>query len=143
MKSISAKFKDVSIKKLSIVFAILLIASAGLTLSVFFMTRYSVVYLQTGDIYFGKFRLLPFPAMTDAWVLQRGTGGDVTLNPLSATIWKPAEEVHINPRQIVFWATLDPQSAVMRAIKSGGNAVAIPTLTPQPQTGFPTATSTK
>ena len=143
MKFFSMKFKNVPMKKLAMILVGLLIVSAALFASVFFMPRYSVVYLQTGDIYFGKFRLLPFPAMTDAWVLQRGTGGDVTLNPLSATIWKPAEEVHINPRQIVFWATLDPQSAVMRAIKSGGNAVAIPTLTPQPQTGFPTATSTK
>ena len=126
------KLKSMPIAKLVVLAFILLIMGGGLFVVALAMPRYSVVYLQTGDIYFGKFRLFPFPAMSDAWVLQRGTNGDVSLNPLSATIWKPSEEVHINPKQIVFWATLSPDSAVMRAMKAGGNAVAIPTLTPQP-----------
>ncbi len=137
------KLKNVPVKKLIVIFAVLLAASAALFVLALWMPRYSVVYLQTGDIYFGKFGLLPFPAISDAWVLQRGTGGDVTLNPLSATIWKPAGEVYLNPKQIVFWATLDPSSAVMRAIKSGGSAVSIPTLTPMPQIPSPAASPAK
>lgn len=137
------KLKNVSVKYLIIVAATLLVASGALVVMALSMPRYSVVYLQTGDIYFGKFNLLPFPSISDAWVLQRGSAGDVTLNPLSATIWKPMGEVHLNSRQIVFWATLDPSSAVMRAIKSGGEAVAIPTLTPQPALPSPVMTPAK
>lgn len=126
------KLKSVSTKKLIVVFTVLLAVSVGLFALVLALPRSSVVYLVTGDIYFGSFRLLPFPSLENAWVLQRSSTGDVTLNPVNATIWKPSGAMRINPKQIVFWATLSPESAVMRAIKSGGNAVAIPTLTPQP-----------
>ncbi len=79
---------------------------------------YSAVYLETGEIYFGKFQLFPYPSLTDAWILQGDSENRLALNPLSASVWNP-KSLRLNPLKIVFWARVPEDSSVVRTIRQG------------------------
>ena len=44
------------------------------------LSPYSMVYLSTGDVYFGKLDMFPWPTITDVWMLQKKT---LTASPAS------------------------------------------------------------
>jgi len=77
---------------------------------------YSVIYLQTGDIYFGELSQFPYPVLKNGYILQRGQDGGVSLLSISSTIWEPAGYVRLNRDMIVFTAPLAKTSAVYRMI---------------------------
>lgn len=78
---------------------------------------YSVVYLETGEIYFGELLRLPFVVwLKNAYVLQRGQNGELSVLPLSATIWQPQGVLRLNPSKIVFTASISKQSLVYQTI---------------------------
>ena len=102
--------------------------------TVFSAFSYSVVYLQTGDIYFGRFLPFPFHCIFDAWVMQRDQIGQPYLSKVESMIWQPVfGAIHINPRQVIFRGWLAKNSVVLRAIKtSQPGSFAIPLFTPLP-----------
>lgn len=83
---------------------------------------YSAVYLSTGDIYFGKFSRFPFPHMTSAWYLQRGTDAQnqpqLGVAPLSTVFWGPVDNIRFNPDDIVFSVRLRNDSEVAKVIQN-------------------------
>lgn len=85
--------------------------------------KLSVVYLDTGDIYFGKLAFLPLPYLKDAWALQRDQTAGIALIPVSDTFWKPKKLMFLSFRHIVFWSEISPDSAANQAIKSGGQNI--------------------
>ncbi|MEW5805308.1 MAG: hypothetical protein AB1721_01065 [Patescibacteria group bacterium] len=83
---------------------------------------YSIVYLRTGDIYVGQFKLFPFPRLSDdSWILQQDSQGRIVFNPISAAVWQPKGSVRINPFQIVFWAKISSESQLVKLIKNQPN----------------------
>jgi hypothetical protein len=79
-------------------------------------SHYIAVYLQTGDIYFGKQVGLWGFTLENVWFFERRQDGSLALIPLSGAAWHPSEPIHINRDQVVFWTYLDPEGQVAQAI---------------------------
>ncbi len=92
--------------------ALALVWQAGLVTR----NHYLAVYLQTGDIYFGKQVGFWGFELDNVWSFQRGQDGSLALVPLSSAAWHPSEPIHINRDEVVFWTSLDPGGQVGQAI---------------------------
>jgi len=80
---------------------------------------YSVVYLQNGDIYYGKLHWWPRPHIEDPWYLVRNLqNGETSIVPFRSTFSGPASNLYMNPAQIVWWAALREDSQVTQGLKS-------------------------
>lgn len=102
---------------------VLLLIAARLVFCAF---NFSVVYLQTGDIYFGRFLPFPFYVVFDAWVMQRDQLGQPFLSKVESMIWQPKNGMmKLNPRLIVFHTLLSSESVVMKAINSQTTDVSV------------------
>jgi len=78
--------------------------------------RYLAVYLQTGDIYFGRQIGSYGLTLQEVWLFEHGQDGSTSLVPLSSAPWHPSQPIHINDKQVVFWTYLDPKSQVAQVI---------------------------
>lgn len=85
---------------------------------------YTAVYLQTGDIYFGKMSWFPWPRLKEVWFLQRTVGAEnqpqLGVAPFKTVFWGPTDEVRLNPKQIIWWTTLREDSELLKGIRSVG-----------------------
>ena len=88
-------------------------------------SRYSAVYLTSGDIYFGKLNWFPSPHMTDVWFVERnqGQGGQAQLGlaPMKSVFWGPVDEINFNAQDILFWTRLANNSQVVQSIEAQAN----------------------
>lgn len=79
---------------------------------------YSAVYLSSGDIYFGRLSMFPTPRLTNVWYLQRGVDEKnqprMSVVPLRSAVWSPVDEITLNSRQIIFWASIESNSDMAR-----------------------------
>jgi hypothetical protein len=112
---------------LVLVLVVVAIIVAGLWLGLKFLgpkdpagpSEYSAVYLTTGDIYFGKLDMFPWPRMKNVWYLQRGVNQQnqqqLGLAQLKSAFWGPVDEIYLNPKEIVFWTSLRNDSQVAQA----------------------------
>lgn len=67
---------------------------------------YWAVYLDTGDIYFGKLSVFPTVSLSDAYLLQL-TGDQnnpFVFHKFSESVWGPEDRIYIN-RDNVVWKT--------------------------------------
>ena len=83
--------------------------------------RYSAVYLNTGDLYFGRLHLFPSLSLTDVFLLQRNPND--AENPLSLAkftdaFWTPADRLELNRANVVWMTTLDDTSKILEAIRA-------------------------
>ncbi len=111
-----------NLSKIIVIF-LLVVLSAGLTAFVLlkfrlieFEPRYSAVYLETGEVYFGEFSRFPFARLKNVYVLQRDESGGLNVLPLSATIWQPQGVLKLNSEKIVFTALISKDSLVYKTI---------------------------
>jgi len=86
-----------------------------------FKESYWAVYLDTGDLYFGKLTRFPKLALTDVWFIQRNSQN--TQNPFSLVkfeqaFWGPEDKIYLNEKDIVWKARLRENSQVLQSIKS-------------------------
>jgi hypothetical protein len=85
-------------------------------------SKYSAVYLQTGDIYFGELSWFPWPSLKNVWLIQRtvDSQNQVQLGvvPLKNSFWGPIDKVYLNPREVVFWTKLRKDSQLVRALEN-------------------------
>lgn len=81
---------------------------------------FTAVYMQTGDVYFGKMDWFPVPRLTNVWYIQRGSGQNpqVGIAPFKNAFWTPIDEIYINPKQIVFWTKIKGGSEMDEALKN-------------------------
>jgi len=81
-------------------------------------SKYSAVYLQTGDIYFGELSWFPWPLLKNVWLIQRSVDqqNQVQLGvvPLKNSFWGPIDKIYLNPREIVFWTYLKKNSQLVK-----------------------------
>ena len=87
-----------------------------------FRESYSVVYLQTGEIYIGKLSTFPQMKLTDSHLLQIKRDPDdaakVTfqLTPTTETLWA-APILFLNKDQVVFYGQLGPDSKIAQSLR--------------------------
>jgi hypothetical protein len=106
-------------------------------------SKYSAVYLRTGDIYFGELSWFPWPSLKNVWLIQRtiDSQNQVQLGvvPLKNSFWGPIDKIYLNPREVVFWTKLRKDSQLVRALENpnilntGAGVQNQQTQQPQPQ----------
>ena len=86
------------------------------------LSKYSVVFMTTGHVYYGELNLFPWPKMKNVWFLQRSVNASgveqLGIAPLNSVFWGPVNEIVLNPQQITFWARLRNDSQVAQAFKN-------------------------
>lgn len=98
---------------------------------------YYAVYLQTGDMYFGKLGgIFNRSALYDVWLLQRNPQD--SQNPFSLvkfedTFWGPEGKIYLNRESIIWKAKLTKDSQVASFIKNNQNRAVVPSPVASPQ----------
>ncbi len=94
-----------------------------------FEEKYSAVYMNTGDIYFGKLSRFPRMTLRDVWFLQKGANADqgFGLSKFEKAFWGPEDELVLNAEDVIWVTDLKADSEVLKAIKNPQ------TLAPAPQ----------
>jgi len=85
---------------------------------------YHAVYLENGDIYFGKLNILPYLSLDDVYFLQKNPSD--TQNPFSVVkfenaFWGPENKIYINREKIIWKTRLKKDSQVLNVIKNYGD----------------------
>ncbi|MCL5011880.1 MAG: hypothetical protein M1320_00440 [Patescibacteria group bacterium] len=114
-----------------------------------FSSSYYAVYLNTGDLYFGK--LSPFSdTLSNAWYIQRDAQSQsLGLADFSKVAWGAEGTIKLNDKNVVWMAQLSDKSPIVPVLK--GEAPATPqgaapqqqTQTPAPQSEKSTSTSSR
>jgi hypothetical protein len=81
--------------------------------------RYVAVYTTTGDVYYGALSRFPRTNLRDAWYLQRGDSGTLSILQLSKVVWEPKGDLYFNDSQIVWVAPLKKGTQLYAALVSG------------------------
>lgn len=121
------------IKIILLVLVLILVVGGSVTIAAFsvykpdaikglFNKSYTVVYLDSGEIYVGRLSTFPRLTLNDAYILQIVPDeGDPTqtgfqLMPLSSTLWAP-KTVHLNKDHIIFTAPVRDDSQVAQTLQ--------------------------
>jgi len=119
-------------KTLSIISALLLVLLIAFLVFLFVkfnssasqkLSRYSAVYLKTGDIYFGELSHFPQFGIKNPWFLQKTVDENnqpqIGIAPLVSVFWKPGNKIILNEKEIIFWARLRSDSQIVPMLESG------------------------
>ena len=101
-----------------------------------FQESYWAVYLDTGDIYFGKLHRFPKLSLSDVWFLQRNNQdaqNPFSLAKLEQAFWGPEDKIYLNEKNIVWKAKLRKESQVLQSIKSSAAVQSQPSQQPPQQ----------
>ncbi len=105
---------------------------------------YSVVFLNTGDMYFGKLSRFPKLTLSDVWFIQRSVDeeqGGFDLLKFSNIMFGPKDKMEINRENVVWISKLADDSQVVTYILQSKNT-ALQNVQPQatvPQSALPAA----
>lgn len=85
--------------------------------------KYSVVYLQSGEIYVGKLSRFPRLTMRDAYILKntvdKENRSNLQLLPLAESAWAPTE-LYLDFSKILFYGPLSDTSGAAQALVRAG-----------------------
>ena len=98
-----------------------------------FNKDYWAVYLDTGDLYFGKLSYFPKLSLSEAYLLQRNaqdSQNPFSVSKLSNAFWGPEDKIYINGENIVWKTKLKPDSQIVNFINNPQSAQ--PAQTSQP-----------
>jgi hypothetical protein len=80
-------------------------------------SNYAAVYLQSGDIYFGKLDWFPWPRLKNVWYFQKTVDSQnqvqLGISPFKNLFWSPIDEIYLNPKQVIFWTYLKNSSQLV------------------------------
>jgi len=82
-------------------------------------STWSAVYLDTGDLYFGRLSSFPSLVLSNAWYVQHTPQGDLSVNDFSKASWKPQGTIRINSRHVVWTARIASDSPLISAMVAG------------------------
>jgi len=103
---------------------------------------YSVVFLNTGDMYFGRISRFPRLALSDVWFLQVTAQEDqqagFNLAKFSNAVFGPKDKMEINRENVVWISKLADDSQVVTYILQSKNPALQQNV--QPQATVPPAT---
>ena len=86
---------------------------------------YSIVYLQTGEIYVGRLSFFPKLTLADPYILRVTKDekdpkkNNFQLNPLKETVWN-TESLILNKSRVVFYGLLKKDSQAGKALANRG-----------------------
>ena len=115
-----------------VLLGIIIILSVNLLVSMGNRNHYSAVYLDNGEIYFGKLRYFPSLHLTNVYFLQKNYNAlTASLSPymlakLTNSIWGAEDKLSLNRDKIVWINQLGNNSELARAMENPA-AYAIPT----------------
>jgi hypothetical protein len=107
-------------KILLILLAILVVISAGVFYwqKIGFEKPYYAVYMDDGNVYFGKISIFPKFALTDVWLLQNaGSSGELTVSKFNEAVWGPGDKMYVNPDNIIWKTRLREDSQLLVRFK--------------------------
>ena len=87
---------------------------------------WTAVYLDTGDLYFGRLSSFPTLSLSDAWYVQHSPQGDVSISDFSKASWKPAGNIQLNRQHIVWTVHIAPDSPLIAAMTAKTPSDALP-----------------
>lgn len=86
-----------------------------------FQKSYWAVYLNTGDLYFGKIERFPKTSLTDVWFLQMNSQNEenpLSLVKLEQIFWGPEDKIYFDNESVVWKTKLRDDSSVVEFIKN-------------------------
>lgn len=89
-----------------------------------FEKNYWAVYLDSGDLYFGKLSNFPQLSLTDVWFLQSNLNNEENsfgIEKLTNVFWGPKNQLYLNQENIIWKVELEDDSQVVQFIKSNQN----------------------
>lgn len=118
-------------KSNKILLAIIIVLAVALVAIIYwqkvgFNRNYWAVYLDTGDLYFGKLNYFPKLSLSDAYLLQRNEQNQqnpFSISKFSNAFWGPEERIYINKDNIVWKTKLKNDSQIVNFIKNPRSAV--------------------
>lgn len=85
-------------------------------------SKFTAVYMTSGDIYFGKMDWFPWPRMTSVWYLQRSVdqknNAQLSVAAFKKVVWSPIDEIYLNPKQILLWTKIKDGSELAKALEN-------------------------
>ena len=108
-------------------FSIIIFAVAAVALGIFWYWQknisgqYYAVYLETGDLYFGKLSTFPGMTLSNVWYLQRDGQGNNSLAEFIKAPWGPEGSIKINKDKIVWTAKLSNVSQLISYIENNSS----------------------
>ena len=81
-------------------------------------SNYYAVYLDTGDLYFGKLSTFPDLTLSSVWYLQRDAQGNSSLSEFIKAPWGPGGSIKINKDRIVWTVKLSNLSQLIPYIEN-------------------------
>jgi len=113
-------------KSNKILLAIIIILAVALVAIIYwqkvgFNKNYWAVYLNTGDLYFGKLNYFPKLSLSDAYLLQRNEQNQqnpFSVSKFSNAFWGPEDRIYINKDDIVWKTKLKDDSQIVNFIKN-------------------------
>lgn len=100
---------------------------------------YTAVYLKTGDLYFGELTTFPYYGLSHVYMIQvnaQDQKNPVSVQKFTNIFWGPEDSMRINPAEVVWSATLNPQGQLAQLIASN------PGLVPPPGSQVPAGSTT-
>jgi len=91
-----------------------------------FNRNYWAIYLDTGDLYFGKLNYFPKLSLSDAYLLQRNEQNQqnpFSISKFSNAFWGPEDKIYINKENIVWKTKLKDDSQIINFIKNPQSAI--------------------
>ncbi len=120
--------------------AVIIVLAAALVAIIYwqkvgFNKNYWAVYLDTGDLYFGKLNYFPKLSLSDAYLLQRNEQNQqnpFSVSKFSNAFWGPEDKIYINEDNIVWKTKLKDDSQIVNFIKNPQQAVSSQNSASQP-----------
>lgn len=85
-------------------------------------SKFTAIYMVSGDIYFGKMSRLFGTKLESVWYLQRGVDQEnnpqLSIAPFKKVVWSPVDEMKINMDQVLFWAKIKESSELAKALEN-------------------------
>ena len=139
---------------LTVVIVLVVALVAVLAWQFWFKTpTYTAVYLRTGDLYFGELTTFPYYGLSHVYMLQvnsQNQKNPVSIQKFANVFWGPEDSMHINPSEVVWSATLNPQGRLAQLIQTNPNLTPLagsqnqaPTVNTAPLSPNATSTSGK
>lgn len=88
---------------------------------------YYAVYLDTGDLYFGKLSRFPYLSISNVWYLQRDAQQQsLSISDFSKVVWLPENKIRINPDKVVWTVKLTKDSPLLSSVKASQQEASVP-----------------
>lgn len=99
---------------------VVLVAGAGVWFYASKNSGYSAVYLETGDVYFGKIVNFPRFGLKNVYLIQTNPQNQETpfsVQKFSKVFWGPEDYININRNEVVWTARLQKESQLLKIFK--------------------------